>query len=390
MVEQVLFRQEAEGGYRFDRETGKVFFFETEQFADEVMAARQKKENFDFVPLPSNASRIALSAPLAIWHETTHSCNLNCKNCGRARTEESEMNLEEIEGIYKEIASNGVFEVRVTGGEACVRHDIEHIVNSAKIQGLYVSLTSNGVYSDELRERIVALPVGLFIISLDGTQEINDSIRGQGTYESTMKTIKSLTQRRRNVRVNAILMKKNKDCIEELVETLEKAGVSALTLTPLRPAGEAVKEFYESKLTPEQYKAVVMKVNELREKHKGFSLATNYDILSETTHASNVPSHWSKMCIAGIEAACISPSGNLRACILYAGEGTTVGNLKHQRFKELWHNDDIWGIFRDPDRRVLQQCRECPNYTVKCPGSCLAMTEFSKSPEEIYCFKDIN
>lgn len=389
MLKKVLFREEKNGGYKFNRETGKVEFLEGKKFSDEIQKFKKRNEKYDLINLPSNSSEIALSSPLVIWHETTHACNLNCKECVRDRTHEKEMDIGEISKIYADLADSGVFEIRVTGGEACLRPDIEEIVNTAKKNGLYVSLTSNGVYSGELRKKIVDLSIGLYILSLDGTQEIHDSIRGQGTFSSTISTIKALTQAHKNVRVNTVLMQQNKDCIGDLVEILNDIGVSKLTLIPLRPWGSAIKNFHKNKLTPEQYMNLVKEVNELRKKYPDFSIATNYDILSTTSHGSNVPSHWPKMCMAGIEAACISPSGNLRACIVASGKEFNVGNLVKSKLHELWHSDNIWGIFRDVDRRVLNQCRKCPDYTVKCPGSCIAMTEFSKSPQEMYCFKHL-
>lgn len=389
MVEKTLFRQELNGGYRFDRETGNVEFLEGEKFSDGILGFKERNEKFDVIPLPENPSSVALSAPLAVWHETTHACNLDCKECLRDKTPESELGIEKIDRIYTDLASSGVFELRVTGGEACLRLDIEKIVNRARNKGLYVSLTSNGVYNTGLREKVVNLPVGLYILSLDGTEQIHDSIRGQGSFSSTMTTIKALKQNHKNVRVNTVLMQQNKDCIEDLVKILNDDGVSKLTLIPLRPWGSAIKDFYKAKLTPEQYMGVVEKVNELREKYPKFSIATNYDVLSTTNHGSNVPSHWTKMCMAGIEAACISPSGNLRACIVASGEGFNVGNLTQSKFYDLWHNDKIWGIFRDTDKRVLEQCRKCSDYTRKCPGSCIAMTVFSNSPQEMYCFKNL-
>ncbi len=388
-MERILFRQERNGGYKSNRETGVVKFLEDDKFSDEIQEFKKRNERFDIISLPENSGEISLSAPLVIWHETTHACNLNCKECVRDKGHEKELNAEEISQIYADLASLGVFEIRVTGGEACLRSDIEEIIGAAKKHGLYVSLTSNGVYNDELRRRIVNLPIGLYILSLDGTEQIHDSIRGKGSYSSTMKTVKALTQAHKNVRVNTVLMQENKDCIKGLVKILNDDGVSRLTLIPLRPWGSAVKDFYKNKITPVQYMNLVKEVDELRKKYPGFSIATNYDILSTTNHGSNVPSHWPKMCMAGIEAACISPSGNLRACIVASGDGFNVGNLTQSKLSTLWYNDEIWGIFRNIDRRVLKQCRKCSDYTVKCPGSCIAMTEFSKSPQEMYCFRHL-
>ncbi|HLC64583.1 MAG TPA: radical SAM protein [Candidatus Nanoarchaeia archaeon] len=390
MVAGILFREEREnGGFKFDRETGKAEFFDEKSFPEEIMKSGKKGEHFDVVFKPAKMSKIALTAPLAVWHETTEACNLDCKPCGQVKSGEKELEVGQIKDIYAGLSSAGVFEVRITGGEACIRKDISDIVLAARDSGLYVSLTSNGVYNERLRKRVAELPIGLYIISLDGTERVNDLVRGEGAYASTLSTLKELAGKGKNVRVNTILMRQNKDCIEELVKVLEDSGVSALTLIPLRPVGTALGDFYANKLTPEEYMRAVARVNEIREQHPNFSISTNYDILSANAQGANTPSYWSKMCIAGIEAACISPAGNLRACILHKGEEYNVGNLTESTLTELWHNDALWGIFRDLNRRVLDQCKACDDYTLKCPGSCLAMTEFSKSPEEVYCFKPL-
>ena len=388
MVSRLLLREERYGGYRFDRKSGKVDFLEGALFSDEINTLRGQSVEYDLISLPTGASSIALSAPLAVWHETTNACNLNCTSCGRARAHEKELEIGDISKIYADFARSGVFEVRVTGGEACLRKDVGEIVGVAKENNLQVSLTSNGVYSNGLRQKVVSLPVDLYILSLDGTKEVHDSIRGRGTYDSTMRSVRALVSAGKNVRVNTVLSQQNKGSIEGLVDVLANAGVKAVTLIPLRPVGIATADFYKNKLTPRQYMGMVQKVGELRKRYD-MSIATNYDIITTTSQGSNVPSHWSKMCIAGIEAACISPSGNLRACILAAGEGFNVGNLTQKSLYELWHDDSVWGIFRDTDRRVLEQCRKCPDYTKRCPGSCIAMTEFSKSPDEMYCFRDL-
>jgi len=393
MKPKMLFREEVDGFYMFNREDGEAELLSNEDFDKKSIELENKNESFDIIKKPKEISDIALTAPNAIWHETTQSCNLNCEHCGHEKTSEDDIELSQIQKIYKDLASAGVFEIRLTGGEACQRSDIDDIVLSAKDNGFFVSLTTNAVYNDALREKIVNLPIGLYIISLEGTQEINDEIRRGGSYSKAMKTIRKLTNLEKNVRVNTVLMRKNKDCIEDFVGELDDAGVKALTLIPLRPVGMAKKDFFEKKLSPREYMGFVEHLNTIREKHPGFTIETAYDILPSKARHSNVPKYWDRMCLAGIGAGSISPSGNLRACILHQGEDYNVGNLLENPFKELWHNDELWGIFRDMERRVLDQCKTCEDYTVKCPGSCLAMTEYLKknnlTPFEMYCHKHL-
>jgi len=67
-------------------------------------------------------------------------------------------------------------------------------------------------------------PCGLFIISLDGTKQVNDAIRGKGSYDSTVSTIDTLIAAGKRVRVNTVVMQQTNGCIEELVQILHDKG----------------------------------------------------------------------------------------------------------------------------------------------------------------------
>ena len=154
MVARILFRQESDGWYKFDREKGEAKFLSVEDTGRKMADMAGRDERYDVVKRPENASALVVTAPFAIWHETTHSCNLDCRECGRARVHEKELELGDIKRIYQDFSMSGVFEVRLTGGEACLRRDIDEIVLAAKYRGLFVSLTSNGVYNENIRSRI--------------------------------------------------------------------------------------------------------------------------------------------------------------------------------------------------------------------------------------------
>ena len=76
------------------------------------------------------------------------------------------------------------------GGEPFMRGDIEEILSYAVQKGFFVSLTTNGTLISQRRaERIALIPVDRlhFNFSLDGNQQSNDFVRGEGNYERAIE-----------------------------------------------------------------------------------------------------------------------------------------------------------------------------------------------------------
>ena len=72
--------------------------------------------------------------------------------------------------------------------------------------GFYISLATNGIFRQEVSEKILQSPIDWIIVSLDGPNEkINASIRGEGHFQETQKTIEALAfknRRKKNCKNN--------------------------------------------------------------------------------------------------------------------------------------------------------------------------------------------
>jgi radical SAM protein with 4Fe4S-binding SPASM domain len=79
------------------------------------------------------------------------------------------------------------------GAEPLLRKDFLEILKKSKELDLYVFFTSNGTLldSEKIRE-IVKLGVDEIIFSIDGGEELHDSIRGRGTFQKLTSNIKEL------------------------------------------------------------------------------------------------------------------------------------------------------------------------------------------------------
>ena len=375
MKDYVLREERGRSGYLFDRKAGVAHTVRPEELAD-----RKRRHDVDFLPLSENAPERARAAPFCVWFELTRKCNLHCPYCGAppCGDESDPLDTDRIVAMFDDMASCGVFEIRFTGGEPTTHLHFREMVEEAAARGFFVSVNSNGVVSPELRRQLPVMPVGLYIISLDGPEPIHNELRPPDSYQEVIRTIKVLIDAGKRVRINTVLCRRNKDCLVEFVAELKRFGVEALTLVPLRPAGRAEPNFESMCLSRTQYGDVLRQVRGLRERH-GLEIAASYDLMSKGKIFST-PTHFTKRCVAGVEAACLGPAGDLRACILLDDPRYIIGNLVTEPFSRLWADDKRWREFRD-ESRLSQRCRECRLFSIDCPGTCQVIAQHSGSPD---------
>jgi radical SAM protein with 4Fe4S-binding SPASM domain len=386
MMERHLLREERGGsGYLFDRETGKV-----RHVAPELLAAERMRGDVDFLPLRADAPRFARSVPFCIWFELTLRCNLQCVHCSvdaNTRADGRELGAAEVVPLLKQFADFGIFEVRFSGGEPTCHREFPEIVEEARRLGLFVSTSTNGAWGESRRRRLARLPVGLWIVSLDGRPRDHNALRPPGnTWAETVKTIRGLVEAGRRVRVSTVLCRTNHLGLREHVKTLVDLGVEALTLVPVRPSGRAAdpERFASLCLSSDEYQEVLGEVRALREEY-AFEIAASYDLLARGK-MFNTPAHFAKRCVAGAEAACVGPTGQLRACILLDDDKYVVGDLVRgsRDLTRLWADDASWGVFRDP-ASVPESCRDCRHLGVDCFGVCHVFRESALAPDLPFC-----
>ncbi len=114
--------------------------------------------------------------------ELTSECNLRCKHCYYFKADNPHqsfrLSLAEWEQKFRALYRSGIRSVLLFGGEPTLRKDI--ILKAITIFP-YVDVCTNGILKvpDEYRDRI--------ILSLDGSQSINDSIRGEGVFQKVLQ-----------------------------------------------------------------------------------------------------------------------------------------------------------------------------------------------------------
>src|SRR3954452_14155828 len=129
-------------------------------------------------------------------------CNFGCQTCflGDAYFERNlNMGADDVTAIGGWLLRDGVPDVAVLGGEPTLHPQLLEILSSLREAGIaQLRLITNGT---PRARRLLAGPlddlVDLTYVSLDGaTAEVNDALRGSGTFRHAMLAIDLLQERR--------------------------------------------------------------------------------------------------------------------------------------------------------------------------------------------------
>lgn len=202
----------------------------------DALRKRALKEKEHFVP------RI----PPEIALQITYRCNLRCRSCmqwskiGFLRNCCSSNYLD----LNPEIISRVLFETKearsilhLWGGEPLIHREWEQVSAEFAKEKRDIVLNTNGVLIEEKLDSLLRLGSKLiFVISLDGNKKSNDYIRGTGTYEKVIRTIKNLTKIRERhlfkgkIIVNTVINESLIPHLSGFVDTINKLSPDQLIL----------------------------------------------------------------------------------------------------------------------------------------------------------------
>jgi MoaA/NifB/PqqE/SkfB family radical SAM enzyme len=190
-----------------------------------------------------------LSRLLRIYYNIEPGCNLNCPFCGprdlHGLTEKASRAWEEF--LLDQIARAGAFQVQLTGGEIFIRErKLFAALERTGNLGLATLLGTNGVWThiadreSFLRELAEFDHIIEVKVSIDGTREFHDLVRGAGTYDEAVRTLFDLARFGFNTRINTTIFKES--CTVEQIEhvaRLARDANAALQAIPERSCGRA-------------------------------------------------------------------------------------------------------------------------------------------------------
>jgi len=129
--------------------------------------------------------------------------------------------------IIDDIYQMGCTVIFVEGGEPTLRPDLEKLIDYMKNKGFKVVLFSNGT------RPINHLEPDAIWISIDGIEEHHNKIRGTGTFQKIMHTLKDNPEK--NILSITTLSKLNVGRLEELCQVLSNTSLKGLIFNYMYP-----------------------------------------------------------------------------------------------------------------------------------------------------------
>lgn len=304
------------------------------------------------------------------WH-LTERCNLQCSHCYQSGAAGSELTLPEIRDTLSEIfamcsawqEAYGIAaspEFNITGGEPLLRRDLMAILEEITGKGHAVYLLTNGILIDENKAgQLVAAGVRGVQVSLEGPEQVHDSIRGHGSFQASLSGIRALLNAKIPVTVNTTLSRMNAGAFFDLARQMSELGVPRLGYSRLVPSGRGAGLVGQMLETGEVQRLYDL-VNEFPPNGLEFVSGDPVGAQMRSTAPrridGTVPCGG---CAAGVSGITILSDGTLVPCRRMP---LPLGNVRSDSLREIWSSSPVLEALRDRSR-YGGRCGRCKRWS---------------------------
>jgi nif11-class peptide radical SAM maturase 3 len=335
----------------------------------------------------------------AVW-EITLKCNLACSHCGSraGHTRTKELSTEEALDLVKQLASVGITEVTLIGGEAFLRPDWLEIAKAITDAGMLCGMTTGGfgITLDTAR-RMKSAGISVVSVSVDGLEATHDRLRGKpGSWQWAFKTMSHLKEAGIPFGCNTQINRLSAPEFPSIYEHIRDAGVFAWQIQLTVPMGNAADNS-EILLQPYELLDIYPMIAPVAQRaaKEGVKVQPGNNIgyygpYERLLRGGDAWSFW-QGCSAGLSALGIEADGAIKGCPSLPTSAYTGGNIRDydlrtiiEETEELRFNlgagtpkgtEHLWGF-----------CKTC-EFAELCRGGCswTAHVFFDKRGNNPYC-----
>ena len=304
------------------------------------------------------------------WH-ITHRCNLRCAHCYQEdyQAETSRSDMTEILDKYERFLKNNNLygHVFLTGGEPLVHRDFFFLAEEILRRGMLLTVMTNGtLIGHKEANRIACSGVDCVQISLDGTPEQHDAIRGGGNFARALEGIDRLKEEGVDVIVSFTAQKSNYRSLSKLARICEAHGVDKLWWD--RVVTETPEDAERLALTTGQFEKTVRKAGKLNKKYarpNGRSLVSLERSLQFFGCDGRCGIY---KCRVGGNMLTLLADGSVMPCRRLP---FVIGNIKDGEFDEIINSSDL--VARMREAPLPEKCAGCA-YEETCHGGAKCVT----------------
>jgi radical SAM protein with 4Fe4S-binding SPASM domain len=339
-------------------------------------------------PLPARS----LAAPIRVYLEIGLRCNGNCTYClnnaGSARP--NELSTEELLRTIENCGRDGVFEVRLTGGEPTLHPDFRELARAVRSDGMALSINSNLLLDRSTRDQLAELGPDLLITSLDAAEGPHSKHRGEG-YGLIAENVRHLRTAGVPLRLNCVLSRDTLPHIEQFIDTFAPLGCGFCFIL-VRPVGRAGEGFHPPPLS--EMIPIVKMIEDKQRAYTNAYFSTSFHVVmdSELT-VGGMPLTG---CNAMQKSFNVNSDGAVLPCAFLAElspHAFTLGNIRDDDFSVLpvWRESGLLHTLRQQSSDCNLRCIGFPRFRDDCLGTCVFMEIYSErtTHPDPYCRRSV-
>jgi len=342
------------------------------------------------------------SYPEAITLFLTYRCNLRCHMCGQwgdsgsnknydSKKINEEIPLEILEKFLDEI--NKFYpHITLFGGEPLLYKDVDKLIMEIKKRRLHCCIITNGVLVEKFAEVIVDSKLDELSLSIDGPEEIHDSIRNvKGTFKKIKKGVDLVNElkSKKNQKLPVInivftISNLNYNYMKEMIDVARGFHCDTLNFhhlifteeNVLKQHNELFKKFFNQEsydwqgfILPDIKNINVDKlIEDIRDiQNERYTFLVDFypnftfeEIKEYYTNPNFISKSYPDRCLSPWIVSYIYPDGSVLPCHSLS---YSVGNIKEKSFLEIWNGERFKNF-----RRILKKEKYfpiCPKCTEK-------------------------
>lgn len=202
-------------------------------------------------------------SPLTVKISPTLRCNLKCKGCFASNYPiADDLSINSMENIVTQAASLGIPSIGIIGGEPLLVPEIFRLFRKFREVGFYL-VTNGTLIDDGTISSLQELAHVLTIFSLEGFEETNDLLRGEGVFQKVISAMNKMREAKLIFGFSTVVHKENlKEVIsEDYVDFMIENGCCLGGFLPYIPVGDSPR--YEVVCSEEEVKKYYEKLNRI-------------------------------------------------------------------------------------------------------------------------------
>jgi len=309
-----------------------------------------------------------LDAPFLVVWNLTDACNLRCRHCYQeaGSKKKDELSTDEKLKVVEELAEAGVVSIAFSGGEPLMAKDFFDVAAKVKEEGMHLAIATNGtLISSDMAKKLKTVGTDYIEVSLDFAEaESHDDFRGvKGAFEKTLQGIRNCVKEGIYTCIATTATKLNLHQMPRIIDLAKQLKVKRFIAFNFIPSGRG-SDAVQLDLTAEEREQLLKQLFAANEggSIEALSTAPQYASVSlESSGGVNVaPTHfyvgkasWDLKVLAEFIGGCgagrlycaLQPNGDVSPRVFMPN--LRIGNLRKQRFMDIWHHSQVLARLRD-------------------------------------------